>query len=145
MTYAPDLDFEEDIEDLSPQQAHDRWEDVTNLQADDLRAVQDSRRNDIYLDRAEGNQGDDNPPIPGGPLDDAIHLASTPRSEWGPDERTEADEALNFLSRTLPQFDDDEGEPLRPDVEPRVHKDEMSLIRWGVDPNPDDGFPGGER
>jgi len=145
MTYSPDLDFDEDIEDLSPQQAHDRWEDVTNLQADELLAVQDSKRNDIYLDRAEGNQGDDNPPIAGGPLDDAIHLASTPREEWGPDERTEADEALNFLSRTLPQFDDDEGEALRPDVSPRVHKDEMSLIRWGVDPKPDDGFPGGER
>jgi hypothetical protein len=145
MTYSPDLDFDEDIEQLSPQQAHDRWEDVTNLQADELRAVQDSQRNDIYLDRAEGNQGSDNPPIPGGPLDDAIHLASTPREGWGPDERAEADEAVNFLSRTLPQFDDDEGEALRPDVSPRVHKDEMSLIRWGVDPKPDDGFPGGER
>jgi hypothetical protein len=145
MTYSPELDFDQDIEQLSPQQAHDRWEDVTNLQADELRDVQDSTRNDLYLDAAENNQGDDDPPIAGGPLDDAIHLATTSRDEWGADERAEADEALNFLSRTLPQFDDDEGEPLRPDVSPRVHKDEMSLIRWAVDPKPGDGFPGGER
>lgn len=141
MTYDPDLDFDTDTENLSPEQAHDRWEDVTNLQADDLRRLKRSERNDIYLDRAEGNQGDDDPPIPGGPLDDAIHLAETPRDEWGPDERAEAEEGINFLSRTLPQFDDDEGEPLRPDVEPRVHKDEISLQRWGLDPVPDDDFP----
>ena len=141
MTYSPNLDFDQDIEQLSPQQAHDRWESVTNLQADDLRAVKDSKRNDIYLRRAEGNQGDDDPPIAGGPLDDAIHLATTPRDEWGADERAEADEAINFLSRTLPQFDDDEGDALRPDTEPRIHKDELSLMRWGVDPKPGDGYP----
>lgn len=141
MTYSPDLDFEEDIEALSPPAAHDRWEAVTNLDAAELRAVDGSERNEIYLDRAEGNQGADDPPIPGGPLADAIHLAETPRDEWGADEVAEADEALNFISRTLPQFGEDEGEPLRPDVAPRVHKDELSLMRWGVDPKPDDGFP----
>jgi len=77
MTYTPDPEFETDIEDLSPAEAHDRWEEVTNLQENELRALKESERNDVYLDRAEGNQGADNPPIPGGPLDDAIHLAST--------------------------------------------------------------------
>jgi len=141
MSDDPKLDFETDTESVSPSRAHDRWEDATNLDAGELRDVRESRRNEVYLDRAKGNQGSDDPPIPGGPLEDAIHLAETPRDEWGADERAEAEEALNFASRTLPQFEEDEGEPLLPDEQPRVHKDEMSLIRWGFDPQPDDGFP----
>jgi len=140
MAYNPNLDFETDTEKLSPAQAHDRWEDVTNLDTPELERLEDSRRNELYLDAAEGNQGDDNPPIPGGPLDDAQHLASTPRDEWGPDERAEAEEALNFLSRTLPQFEQSEGEPLIEDEPPKIHKDELSIMRWGVDPNPEDDF-----
>jgi hypothetical protein len=141
MRYDPMLDFETDTEQVSPQTAHDRWETVTNLQADDLRQLQDSERNQRYLEQAEGNQGDDNPPIAGGPLSDALHLATTDRDEWGSDERAEAEEAFNFLSRTLPQFDEDEGEPLIPGEDPRVHKDELSIMRWGVDPKPEDEFP----
>jgi hypothetical protein len=137
----PEVDFTTDTEDLSPAEAHDRWEDVTNLESDDLQRVKESERNAVYLDRAEGNQSDDDPPIPGGPLDDAIHLAETPRDEWGADERAEADEALNFLSRWRADFDQSEGDPLLPDEEPRVHKDEMAGIRWGFDPAPGDGYP----
>jgi len=139
--YRPDLAFETDTEALSPGQAHDRWEDVTNLQADDLQRLEDSERNEVYLERAEGNQGADDPPIPGGPLADAQHLAETPRSEWGEAERAEADEAMNFLRRTLATFEQDEGEPLLPEDEPRIHKDEASLARWGVDVAPNDGWP----
>jgi len=137
----PELDFETDTEELSPAEAHDRWEGVTNLQADELRAVRESERNEVYLDRAEGNQGDDDPPIPGGPLDDAIHLASTPRDEWGADERAEAEQAINFLSRWRADFDQSDGDALLPDEAPRVHKDEMSGIRWGFDAAPEDEFP----
>lgn len=136
----PDVDFDTDTEALTPQEAHDRWESVTNLDAPDLRAVKDSERNERYLDRASGNQGDDDPPIEGGPLEDAIHLAETPRDEWGADERAEADEALNFLSRWEADFSQEEGEALLPE-EPRVHKDELSGIRWGFDPAPGDEFP----
>jgi len=132
-------------EDTSPAEAHDLWEQETNLEAPQLRAVRDDTRNEEYLETASDGREESDGPIPGGPLDDAIHLAETPRDEWGADERAEADEALNFLSRTLPQFGEDEGDPLRPDSEPRIHKGEMSLLRWGVDPNPDDGFPGGGR
>lgn len=137
----PEVDFETDTEALSPGEAHDRWESVTNLQADELREVKQSERNEVYLDRAEGNQGDDDPPIAGGPLDDAIHLAETPRDEWGEDERAEADEALNFLSRWGADFEQSEGDALLADDEPRVHKDEMAGIRWGFDPAPGDGYP----
>jgi hypothetical protein len=140
MSYRPDLDFETDTEELTPQRAHDRWEDVTNLDAPELERLEDSRRNELYLDAAAGNQGDDNPPIPGGPLDDAQHLASTPRDEWGPDERAEAEEKLNFLSRTLPQFEQSEGEALIEDEPPKIHKDELSIMRWGVDLAPEDDF-----
>lgn len=137
----PPLDFDPPIEERSPAEAHDAWTEMTNLDVGELRAIEDSERNDVYLDRASGTQGADNPPIPGGPLDDAIHLAETPRDEWGADERAEADEARNFLARTTAQFDQSEGEALLPDEEPRIHKDEMSLLRWGFDPAPDDEFP----
>jgi len=137
----PNSDFETDTEDLTPAESHDRWESVTNLDADGLRRLQNSERNDIYLDRAEGNQGDDDPPIPGGPLDDAIHLATTPRDEWGREERAEAEEAINFLSRWRADFEQDAGEALLPEESPRIHKDEIAGMRWGFDPAPEDEFP----
>jgi hypothetical protein len=137
----PNTDFETDTEELTPGEAHDRWESVTNLDADGLRRLQDSERNDRYLDAAEGNQGDDDPPIPGGPLDDALHLATTPRGEWGAEERAEADEAINFMSRWRADFEQDAGEALLPEESPRIHKDEIAGMRWGFDPAPEDGFP----
>jgi len=137
--YEPNLDFETDTEELTPAQAHDRWESVTNLQADELRELQDSKRNEVYLDRAEGNEETD-PPVPGGPLEDAIAMATTPRSQWDADLRKEADEGINFFSRTLPQFEQSEGEPLIEDESPKIHKDELSIMRWGVDPKPEDDF-----
>jgi hypothetical protein len=137
----PETDFETDTEALTPAKAHDRWERVTNLQADALRRLESSERNAEYLDRAENNQGDADPPIPGGPLDDAIHLASTPRDEWGSEERAEADEAINFLSRWRADFQQEAGEALLPDEPPRIHKDEIAAMRWGFDADPEDEFP----
>jgi len=141
MTERPTLDFETDIGEMSPARAHDAWEEMTNLDLPELRDVRDSERNERYLDRAEGNQDSDNPPIPGGPLADAITLAETPRDEWAADERAEAEEARNFLARTFPQYEPDQGTALIEDESPRVHKNEMSLLRWGFDPEPSDEFP----
>jgi hypothetical protein len=138
--YRPDLDFETDTEQLTPPEAHDRFEKVTNLDAPELRDLRASKRNEVYLDKASGNQDDDNPPIPGGPLEDAIHLATTPRSEYGPDERAEVDELVNYGKRTFPQFEKSEGEALLPDQEPRVTKGEIALERWGFEPH-EDNFP----
>jgi hypothetical protein len=138
--YRPDLDFETDTEELTPAEAHDRFEKVTNLDAPELRDLQASKRNEVYLEKASGNQDDDNPPIPGGPLEDAIHLATTPRSEYGPDERAEVAELVNYGKRTFPQFEKSEGEALLPDQEPRVTKGEIALERWGFEPHEDD-FP----
>jgi len=138
--FRPELDFETDDEELTPGQMHDRWEGATNLQADALRDVRGSERNERYLEQAEGNETED-PPIAGGPLSDALHLATTPRSEWGGEEKAEAEEALNFARRTFPQFEQTEGEGLIESESPKIHKDEMSLIRWGFDPKPGDEFP----
>jgi len=141
MTEEPTLDFETDLSEMSPARAHDAWTEMTNLGAGGLREVRESERNERYLDRAEGNQDSDNPPIAGGPLSDAITLAETPRDEWGADERAEAEEARNFLARTYPQYEEDQGSALIEDESPRIHKNEMSLLRWGFDPEPGDGFP----
>jgi hypothetical protein len=140
MSYRPKTDFQTDTEQLTPQQAHDRFEKITNLDSGELERLENSRRNEIYLERAEGNQGADDPPIPGGPLADVQHLAGTPRSQYTEDERAEVDELVNFHSRTLAQFEQSEGEPLIEDEPPRIHKDEFSIMRWGVDPKPGDGF-----
>jgi hypothetical protein len=137
--YRPKTDFETDTEELTPPQAHDRFEKVTNLDSAELQALEDSRRNEVYLEQAEGNQGADDPPIPGGPLADAQHLARLDREDYGPDERAEVDELVNFHSRTLPQFEQSEGEALIDDG-PKIHKDELSIMRWGVDPKPGDDF-----
>jgi len=130
---------EKDIEEMSPEEAHDAWEDLVNINQSGLEKVKRSKRNKEYLDKAEGNQ-EENPPLEGGPLEDALTLAKTPRDEWTKKHRKEAEEASNFLARTFPQFEQSEGESLIDD-EPKIHKDEMSLIRWGFDPDPSDGFP----
>jgi len=124
---------------MSPEEAHDAWEDLVNINQSGLEKVKRSKRNKEYLDKAEGNQ-EENPPLEGGPLEDALTLAKTPRDEWTKKHRKEAEEASNFLARTFPQFEQSEGESLIDD-EPKIHKDEMSLIRWGFDPDPSDGFP----
>jgi len=130
---------DKDIEKMSPEKAHDAWEDLVNINQSGLEKVKSSKRNKVYLDKAEGNQ-EKNPPLKGGPLEDALTLAKTPRDEWTKKHRKEAEEASNFLARTSEQFEQSEGEPLIDD-EPKIHKDEMSLIRWGFDPDPSDGFP----
>lgn len=141
--WPPKLEFDEPSEELTPGQMHDRWEGMTNMQADDLRRLEESERYGLYLEDSGPDSGveRDDPPIPGGPLDDAIHLATTPRDEWGADEKEEAIEAENFLKRTVPQFDQDEGEALLPDEPPRIHRGEIALMRWASDPDKDDGWP----
>jgi hypothetical protein len=136
----PKLDFQQDIGSMEPESAHDAWEEMTNLDAPALKEVKDSKRNKEYLKEAEGNQTQDNPPLPGGPLQDAITLAETPRDEWTEEHVEEAEEARNFLARSVPQFEQSEGDPLVQE-DPKIHKGEMSLIRWGFDPAPRDDFP----
>lgn len=139
--YDPDLDFEEDTSELTPGQAHDRWESVTNLQESELERVDDLAEHEAYLDAASEKRQTDDPPIAGGPLEDAIHLAETPRSEWGADERAESEEAINWASRHRPQFDPAEGEDLTPGDDVKTSKADVAGWRWGFDWRLDDDLP----
>jgi|APHM01.1.fsa_nt_gi hypothetical protein len=129
-----------DLSTKTPQEAHDIWEDATDLDAPELRALRNDPFHEAYLETAEGNQGDDDPPIPGDPLDDALHLAETPRDDWGPDERAEADEALNWRDRHETQFSSTEGEDVLPDREPYVNPREVAAARWAFSFD-NDGWP----
>lgn len=140
MTFDPELDFETDTDELAPADAKDRIESITNMSVDEAERLTESERFDAYNQQSSGQETTD-PPIAGGPTDDFIHLMETPADQWGDDELKEADELENYASRTVPQYDDGEGEPLLPEKKPDIHKGEMALMTWGMDPNPDDDFP----
>jgi len=139
--YDPPLEFEEPIDEMTPGQAHDAWEDATNLQLDGLQALDETPEHDAYLDAASEKRQTENPPIAGGPLDDAIHLAETPRSEWGPEERTEAEEAINWARRHGAQFEKNEGEDLTPGDGQKITKADVAGARWGFDWRLGDDWP----
>lgn len=138
--YDPTLEFDTPDEDLTPPQMHDRWESVTNLQASELRDLRDTPEHEAYLDAASDGREESDGPIPGGPLDDAIHLASTPRGEWGPDEKAEAEEALNYGRRHFPQYKTSAGEDLV-DGPPKTTKADVAHARWGFDLRLGDDWP----
>jgi hypothetical protein len=142
MTYDPKLDFERDIEELPAAEAQDRIEQITNMTPAEGEALLDSKRYEVYNEgEAESGQEIEDPPIPGGPTEDAIHLLETPASQWDDDEFAEADELENYAKRTVPQYESDEGDPLLPDEEPDVHRGEMALQTWLIDMEPEDSYP----
>ena len=59
----PDTDFETDTEKLSPSEAHDRWESVTNLDADELRDVQESEVAEGYVISSSGSRRRQSPTV----------------------------------------------------------------------------------
>jgi len=137
MSLLPNPDeWERDITELPPAQAKERVESGVHLTVGELRELKETQRFEEYNDRASGQETDD-PPIPGGPTEDVIHLMTTPAEEWGDDEMAEADEWANYASRTIPQYDETEGEPLLPEQNPDIHKGEMALLTWGLQPEPE--------
>jgi hypothetical protein len=124
-------------EDLTPTQLHDRFESVTNLQADQLRAFKDSKYNDAYLEQNSEQAQTGNEP-----LEDAIRLAETPADEWrdeddGFNEVAEAEELLNFQRRTQGQIKSQGlGDNYLTD-ERVMQKREAASIRWAIDPDDD--------
>lgn len=142
MPYTPDPSDKPPDEELTPQQLHNRFERVTNMTAEEGRQALEDPRNRAYKRRnSEKSQPGDEP------LEDFIRLAETPASEWsdeddGFNEVKQAEELLNFVDRTAAQGADrpPKDEALVED-EPHYDKQEWSLIRWGVDPYPDDGVP----
>jgi hypothetical protein len=122
-------------EELTPNQLHDRFESVTNLQADALRDFKDSKFNDAYLDQNSEQAQDGNEP-----LNDAIRLAETPADEWrdkddGFNEVAEAEELLDFQRRTQGAIKSQGlGENYLTDEEV-MPKREAASIRWAIDPD----------
>lgn len=140
--YLPDPPEEPPDDELTPDQLHDRFERVTNITAQEGREVLESKRNEVYKRRnsSQAQEGDE-------PLEDFIRLAETPASEWqdkddGFNEVEEAKELLDFVDRTAAQGAEKEKEgAMLPDEEPHYGKQEMSLMRWGVDVFPEDEYP----
>lgn len=115
-------------DELTTNQLHDRWEQSTNLDADELRKFRDSEYNDAYLKSNSGGAQSGNEP-----LNDAIMLASTPADEWTDTHRDEAVEALNWIDRHGSQAKSQGlGENYITD-EKDMTKREAAGIRWGVD------------
>lgn len=142
MKFLPDPDDEPPDEELTPTELHDRFERNTNMTAEEGRDALESERNEIYKRRNSdaAQEGDE-------PLEDFIRLAETPASEWedkddGFNEVEEARELLDFVDRTAAQGATREKDgALIPEEEPHYGKQEWSLVRWGVDPFPDDDVP----
>ena len=121
--------------DLTPEQLHDRIEEVTNLTADELRAFKGSDFNQEYnrVKSDAAQPGDE-------PLDDVIRLLETPASEYrdmddGFNEIEEGRELLSFQRRTQAQIASQGlGENYLTDLEVMQVR-EAASIRWGIDPD----------
>jgi len=121
--------------DLTPEQLHDRIEEVTNLTADELRAFKGSDFNQEYnrVKSDAAQPGDE-------PLDDVIRLLETPASEYqdvddGFNEIEEGRELLSFQRRTQAQIASQGlGENYLTDLEV-IQVREAASIRWGIDPD----------
>jgi len=122
-------------DELTPQQLYDRFEEVTNLTASELKTFRDSEYNEEYLegnsDRAQrGNE----------PLDDVITLLETPPEQWrdvedGFNEIAEAREMLDFQRRTQAQIKSQGlGSNTLPEYDDMTFR-EAASIRWGIDPD----------
>jgi len=120
---------------LAPGELHDRVEATVNLDASELLAFRESELNQAYLEQASeaAQPGDE-------PLNDAIQLLETPRSEYrdvddGFNEVEEAEELLSFQRRTQAQIESQGlGENFLTDLEV-MQKREAASIRWGIDPD----------
>jgi len=121
--------------DLTPEQLHDRIDEVTNLTADELRAFKGSDFNQEYnrVKSDAAQPGDE-------PLDDVIRLLETPASEYrevddGFNEIQQGRELLSFQRRTQAQIGSQGlGENYLTDLEVMQVREAVS-IRWGIDPD----------
>jgi len=139
--YEPEFEFDQDLEELEPAEVHDVWSDVTNLDATELKAIEDTPEHEAYLEQASDQRQVDDGPIPGGPLSDAIHLAETPRDKWKPDEKAEAIESIYYGARGTAAYKKSEGEDLTPGDDEKTSKADVALGRWGFDMRLEDEFP----
>lgn len=119
----------------------DAFQDSVNMSAGELEAWKGSEQFEAYADAKSGGQ----PPTE--PIDDAIRLLETPKSEWedtndGFNEVEQAEELVNFNARMSAN---DSGDPI-PGTDPPLSKRDASLISWARDPNPErEDFEGDRR
>lgn len=110
----------------------DDFQSTVNMTATELEDWKESDNYAEYQERKSGGQSGTEP------IDDAIRLIETPKSEWedtddGFNEVEEANELLAFTGR-MSQVEP--GDPI-PNTDPELSKQEASMLSWGVDPNPD--------
>jgi hypothetical protein len=136
------VDFEfppaEELREASPQEVVETVREVTNLDAQELRDLEDSDVRERYLEDASDMKERDDEPLPGGPLDDALTLHEVPLEEADERHKTEGIELINFGKRAVAQFDKSEGEDLAPDLDAKVSAAYAALNNWGFDPVEDD-------
>jgi hypothetical protein len=108
---------------------------LTNLDADQLRRFRDSDLNEQYL-KANSSKAQ-----PGNePLNDTIRLLETPVEQWrdvddGFNEIQQAEENINFNTRTQAQIDSQGlGKNYLDDAQ-TMQVREAASIRWGFDPD----------
>jgi len=108
------------------------FQDSVNMGADELRDWRESAQFEAYTEHKSGGQE------PTEPINDAIQLLETPKSEWsckddGFNECEQAEELVNFNSR---MGANESGDPI-PGTDPPLSKRDASLLSWGQDSNPD--------
>jgi len=113
------------------------FQDTVNMTVGELESWKESDNYAAYQERKSGGQEGTEP------IDDAIRLLETPKSEWedkddGFNEVEEANELLAFTSRMGKV---DPGDDI-PDTDPPISKQEASMFSWGVDPNEGKDFEG---
>lgn len=133
--FLPDPPDDPPDDELTPTELHDRFEAATNLSPAAADRLVESEPFAIYGEEKSGGQ-----PLME-PLDDYVRLKETPADEWrdvddGFNEVEEAEELLDYVDRTAAQGAD--GTELG---DTGHTKQELSLMTWGVDPFPEDGFP----
>jgi len=119
----PDPPFDQ----YSPQEIHDYVDEATNMTVTELESYKESDNFDAYCDAKTGGQSCTEP------INDAIDLLSTNKSNYDEDLADEGRELLGFLSRSV---SDSAGEPIK-GTEPPMSKDTGEDLAWAWDPFPD--------
>jgi len=115
----------------------DDFQDTVNMSVSELESWKESDNYAAYQERKSGGQEGTEP------IDDAIRLLETPKSDWedkddGFNEVKEANELLSFVGR---MSENNRGDPI-PDTDPELSKRDASLLSWGFDPNEGKDFEG---
>lgn len=113
-------------------EGYEDFQSTVNMTVNELEAWKDSNNYAEYQERKSGGQSGTEP------IDDAIRLLETPKSQWededdGFNEYEQAEELTSFVARAS---EIEPGDPI-PNTDPELSKQEASLLSWGVDPNPD--------